>query len=81
MKITNITLRRSALTREGRAGGKQTVSLFLQRRYVRIDQIRYIGKESNSLEEVEVGLIHSPQNVYTEYPDAKRDEWKLEDSA
>jgi hypothetical protein len=31
------------------------------------DQVR--GKESNSLEEGESGLIHSAQNVYTEYPD------------
>lgn len=55
--------------------GKQTVGL-LQRRHVRIDQIKYIGKESNSLEEVEAGLIHSPENVYTEYPDPRRDEWE-----
>jgi hypothetical protein len=31
------------------------------------DGIRYIGKESNSLEEVDAGLFHSPENVYTEY--------------
>jgi hypothetical protein len=54
---------------------KQTVGL-LQRRYVRIDQVKYIGKESNSLEDVESGLIHSEQNVYTEYPDPRRDEWQ-----
>jgi hypothetical protein len=47
----------------------------LQRRHIRIDQIKYIGKESNSLEEVEAGLIHAAQSVYTEYPDPKRDEW------
>ena len=41
----------------------------------RIDQIKYIGKESNMQEEVEAGLIHSAQSVYTEYPDPKRDEW------
>jgi len=28
------------------------------------------------LEEVEAGLIHSAQNVYTEYPDRRRDEWE-----
>jgi hypothetical protein len=59
----------------GKPCGKQTVGL-LQRRPVRIDQIKYIGKESNSLEEVDVGLIHSPENVYTEYPDPRRDEWQ-----
>jgi hypothetical protein len=59
----------------GNRSGKQTIGL-LQRRHVRIDQIKYIGKESNMLEEVEAGLIHSAQNVYTEYPDPKRDEWE-----
>jgi DNA polymerase III epsilon subunit-like protein len=53
---------------------KQTIGL-LQRRHVRIAEIKYIGKESNSLEEVEAGMIHSAQNVYTEYPDPRRDEW------
>jgi hypothetical protein len=48
---------------------------FLQRRHVRIDQFKFIGKESNSLENVESGLEHSEQNVYTEYVDPKRDEW------
>ncbi len=43
---------------DGNTCSKQTVGL-LQRRHVRIDQIKYIGKESNSLEEVESGLIHS----------------------
>jgi hypothetical protein len=47
----------------------------LQRREIRIDHIRYIGKESNSLEEVESGTVHSAQSVYTEYVDPKRDEW------
>src|SRR5208283_4435855 len=59
---------------EGNTCGKQTVGL-LQRRHVRIEQIKYIGKESNSLEEVESGL-ESPENVYTEFPDPRRDEWE-----
>jgi hypothetical protein len=54
---------------------KQTIGL-LQRRHVRIEQIKAIGKESNSLEEVESGLIHSEQSIYTEYPDSRRDEWQ-----
>ena len=54
---------------------KQTVGL-LRRRHVRIDEIKYIGKESNSLEEVESGLMHSEENVYTEYPDPRRDKWE-----
>ncbi len=61
----------------GNDSGKQTVGL-LQRRHIRIDQIKYIGKESNSLEEVEEGLIHLPENVYTEYDDPRRDEWSTE---
>ena len=59
----------------GKPCGKLTIGL-LQRRHVRIEQIKYVGKESNSLEEVEAGLIHSPENVYTVYPDPRRDEWQ-----
>jgi hypothetical protein len=53
---------------------KQTAGL-LQRRHVRIDRFKFIGKESNSMENVESGLEHSDKNVYTEYVDPKRDEW------
>jgi hypothetical protein len=59
----------------GKPSSKQTVGL-LQRRQIQIEQIKYIGKESNSLEHVESGLIHSAQNVHTEYPDPRRDEWE-----
>jgi hypothetical protein len=62
---------------DGTICGKQTVGL-LQRRHIRVEQIKYIGKESNSLEEVESGLIHAAQNVYTEYPDPRRDEWQTQ---
>ena len=34
------------------------------------------AKESNRLEEMEAGVIHSPESVYTEYPDPRRDEWQ-----
>jgi hypothetical protein len=60
---------------EGNPCGKQTIGL-LRRRHIRIEQIKYIGKESNSLEDVESGLVHSAQSVYTEYPDPRRDEWQ-----
>jgi hypothetical protein len=33
-----------------------------------------LGK--NSLEEVDAGLFHSPENVYTEYIDPRHDEWE-----
>ena len=56
---------------------KQTLGL-LQRRHVRIDSINAIGKESNSLEEVEAGLVHDEGNVYTEYADRRRDYWSRE---
>jgi len=58
----------------GQPSGKQTVGL-LRRRHVRIDSIAAIGKESNSLEEVEAGVVHDEQNVYTEYVDRRRDYW------
>jgi hypothetical protein len=59
----------------GKPCGKQTVGL-LQRRHIKIDVVKFIGKESNNLEEVEAGMIHSAKNVYTEYPDPRRDEWQ-----
>ncbi len=54
---------------------KQTVGL-LQRRHVTIEwPPRFIGKESNKLEEVEEGSVADAGDVYTEYPDPRRDEW------
>ena len=53
---------------------RQSVGL-LQRRRIQVDQVRCIGKESNSLENVEEGIEHFEQNVYTEYADPKRSEW------
>ena len=61
---------------DGKASGKQTLGL-LRRRHIRVGQIIYIGKESNKLEEMEAGTIHSAQSVYTEYPDPRRDEWQM----
>jgi hypothetical protein len=54
---------------------KQTIGL-LQRRHIRVDHVRYIGKESNHLEDVDAGLIHCDKNIYTEYIDQSRDEWQ-----
>jgi hypothetical protein len=59
----------------GNPCSKQTVGL-LERRHIKIEQTKYIGKESNALEDVASGLIHSEQSVYTEYPDPRRDEWQ-----
>lgn len=59
----------------GAACGKQTVGL-LQRRHVRIEwPPRFIGKESNKLEEVEEGSVPDAGDVYTEYLDPRYDEW------
>lgn len=59
----------------GNPSEKQTIGL-LQRRYIQIEQIKYIGKESNSIEDVESGLAHSETGVYTQYPDSRHDEWE-----
>jgi hypothetical protein len=61
---------------DGNTCEKPTTGL-LQRRQVHIDLIKCIGKESNSLEDVEAGLIHSEHGVYTEYTDPRRDEWTV----
>ncbi|WP_263365243.1 DNA polymerase [Edaphobacter bradus] len=53
---------------------KQTKGL-LYRRHVRIGEFICIGKESNKLEEVDAGLMHSADSVYTTYPDPRRDSW------
>jgi hypothetical protein len=53
---------------------RQTTGL-LGRRYIEVDQIKCIGKESNSLENVEAGMVQSEKNAYTEYIDPKRDDW------
>jgi len=53
---------------------RQTIGL-LQRRHIKIDQIKCIGKESNSLEDVDEEMVRSEQDVYTEYADPKRSEW------
>jgi len=58
----------------GNPSDRQTIGL-LQRRHVGITEIVKIGKESNHLEEVDAGLIHAPDEVYTVYPDQKADHW------
>lgn len=57
---------------------KQTVGL-LQRRHVTIEwPPRFIGKESNKLEDVQEGSASDAADVYTEYPDQRRDNWMTE---
>jgi hypothetical protein len=59
----------------GAAGTKATIGL-LQRRHVTIEFVKYMGKESNNLEEVDAGTVHCAKNIYTEYADPKRNEWE-----
>lgn len=54
---------------------KQTIGL-LQRRHIRIDYIKGVGNQTNNLDEVEAGMAHEEDSVYTEYPDPRRDEWE-----
>jgi hypothetical protein len=56
---------------QGNICSKQTIGL-LQRRHVQVAQLKHIGKESNALEEVESGRVHSAESVYTEYIDSLR---------
>jgi hypothetical protein len=51
-----------------------TVGL-LRRRPVTALYLTHVGKESNQLEEVEAGLVHDPEEVYTEYQDPAHDPW------
>jgi hypothetical protein len=55
---------------------KQSIGL-LSRRHVMIGALHFIGKESNKLEEVEEGGVPDASDVYTEYPDPRREreEW------
>jgi hypothetical protein len=60
----------------GNPCGRQTVGQ-LQRRHIKVDEIKFIGKESNSLESVDEGMIHSEKDINTEYSDPKRSEWVI----
>jgi hypothetical protein len=48
----------------------------LHPRHIDAFHIEQIGKESNRLEEVQAGIPHEPEEVYTLYTDPKRDPWK-----
>jgi len=61
---------------DGNACNKQTVGL-LHRRHIQIGFVKFIGKESNSLVDVESGIVHNEHSVYTEYSDQGRDEWQM----
>jgi hypothetical protein len=61
----------------GAPSTKRSMGL-LARRHVLIEQMRYIGKESNTLEEVVEGLPTQRESPYTQYSDPRRDAWAFE---
>lgn len=61
---------------DGQPCGRSTRGLLRRRPVaVRTGSIRYIGKESNRLEDVQSGLVHDRTEVLTEYPDPAQDPW------
>jgi hypothetical protein len=59
---------------DGKSCGPETRGL-LQRRHVGVHRIRYVGKESNQIEEVDAGIVHDLDEVSLEYRDPRRDPW------
>src|SRR5207302_3240591 len=60
---------------DGQASNRATVGL-LSRRQVRVGVRRYIGKESNRLEEGLHGLVHDVGEVRATYIDVHQDPWQ-----
>ena len=61
----------------GRCASARQTGLLRRRSSDEALRSRYVGKESNRLDEVDAGLIHDPEEVYTEYVDVARDpEWE-----
>jgi hypothetical protein len=61
---------------DGRPSGPATRGL-LGRRSVRAATVSYVGKESNRLHEVGLGLVHDPDEVYVTYRRPGEDDWEL----
>lgn len=60
----------------GRQSDRQTVGLLCRQVVRSVPELTpHVGKESNRLEEVEAGIEHSPEEVWTEYQDPGRDPW------
>jgi hypothetical protein len=62
---------------DGEPCGVTTTGL-VGRRQIVAGRIRYVGKESNRLEDVDGGLVHDADEVSTEYVDPRRDLWVSE---
>jgi hypothetical protein len=59
---------------DGEPCGRNTSGL-LQRRHLRVEEIRLVGKESNRLEDVEQGIVHDWGEVCNVYYDPQLDPW------
>lgn len=55
----------------------QTSRGLLQRRPVELGELVYIGKESNALEQVQLGLVHATAEVRTTYQVGEKTIWDL----
>src|SRR5262249_42467951 len=63
-----------SLSPEGGFCSAETRGL-LRRRPVIATTVRYIGKESNKLDDRKAGLVHDTHEIVTEYRDPPRDPW------
>jgi hypothetical protein len=73
--IVETSARATPLTKGARM--MQTPAVRRPRRIVTALYRTHVGKESDRLEEVDAGLIHDPEEVYTEYVDPQHDpEWE-----
>jgi hypothetical protein len=64
-----------SLAPDGAVCSGTTVGL-LRRRPVTAAYVTHVGKESNRLEEVNTGLVHDPEEVYTAYEDPQHEPWQ-----
>ncbi|MEA2596172.1 MAG: hypothetical protein QOF01_2641 [Thermomicrobiales bacterium] len=62
---------------DGKPCDRGTVGL-LERRVVSPSQLVHVGKESNKLEEVEAGLEHDAEAIWTVYEDLSKARWMTE---
>ena len=65
-----------SLDHTGRPCSRSSIGL-LVRRPVQVASLTYIGKESNALEQVELGLIHSLDEVRLSYPEPGASWWEI----
>jgi hypothetical protein len=66
-----------SLAPDGTVCRGSTIGL-LRRRPVTALFLTHMGKESNRLEEVEAGLVHDPEELYTEYEDSQHGPWQAQ---